>query len=185
MIIKQSLNISCILFLLLFGLSLPMLMGCHPNSYFVISDDASIIKLNEIEKGRHLKVTTCDRIYVGENIKITRDSTTLEDKVLFNFPTKDITRIQVVDSDAMITGIAAGTMGGAFLGLIVGYAVGSNATTVSNSGRHHDDGTQSALLLGGSCGGGLLGMGFGVVLGEVWGKKDDIHITYSIDNKSD
>jgi hypothetical protein len=73
MIIKQSHSISCILFLLLLGFSLPMMIGCHPGNNYVLSDDASINKLNEIEKGRPLRVTTYDSIYVGENINITNN----------------------------------------------------------------------------------------------------------------
>jgi len=64
--------------LLLFSSGFLFLTRCNPNSSFVLSNDASLKKLNELEKERPVLVTTFDRIYVGENIKITRDSTTLQ-----------------------------------------------------------------------------------------------------------
>ena len=74
---RQAPNI-CFLFLFLFISSFLMLTGCNPSSSFVLSDNASLKKLNELEKERPVLVTTLDSIYVGENIKITRDSTTLQ-----------------------------------------------------------------------------------------------------------
>ena len=211
--------------------------GCSPSNSFVISDDASLKKLNGIEKERPVRVTTLDSIYIGQNIYLTRDSTTLENitirleivslsdikeiqydsgstpkrtiklkdnqvfkaneihisqkdsilrfnkilTALFNFPTKDITRIQVIDSDAMMGGIAAGTMGGTLLGMALGYVVGSNAKTVTNSGQHSDESTEAADIVLMTCGGGIMGVGFGVALGHVFGKWDDIYIAYQFE----
>ena len=78
MILKQSYLFGCFLFQLLIGSGFLMLTGCNPSTSFVLSDDASLKKLNELEYGRPVRVTTLDSIYVGQNIKITPDSTTLE-----------------------------------------------------------------------------------------------------------
>jgi hypothetical protein len=109
---------NCFLFLLLISSGLLMLTGCNLSTGFVLSDDVSLKKLNELENERALMITTLDSIYIGQNIKITRDSTTLENisikpnsvSYLFVIPTKDITRIQRIDKeDAYLTRVAMET----------------------------------------------------------------------------
>jgi hypothetical protein len=67
-------------FLLLFiSFYFILFTGCSPhNINFVLSDDASIQKLNEMVNERSIRVTTKGNYYSGENIIIDRDSTTVE-----------------------------------------------------------------------------------------------------------
>jgi len=65
------------LFLLLICSGCLFFPGCSPGSV-VLKNDDSIRKLNEMVRGSRVRVTTLDSIYEGENILVTRDSTTLE-----------------------------------------------------------------------------------------------------------
>ena len=71
---KKSSNFFFILIICSGYLLLP---GCSPGS-IVLKDDASLKDLNEMVKERRVRVTTLDSVYEGENILITRDSTTLK-----------------------------------------------------------------------------------------------------------
>jgi len=51
--------------------------GSH-NINFVVSDDASIQRLNEMAQGRTIQATTKDSIYSGNNIIIKNDTTVVE-----------------------------------------------------------------------------------------------------------
>ena len=74
-----------LLFLLLFGTGCPLLTGCNPhNISIVLTNDASLKKLNEIVKERIIRVTTKDSIYTGDNIVVNRDSTLVQN--IFNKP---------------------------------------------------------------------------------------------------
>jgi hypothetical protein len=68
---------SCLIFLLFICFVYLFIPGCSPGS-IVLKDVASLKELNEMVKGSRVRVTTLDSIYEGENILITRDSTTLE-----------------------------------------------------------------------------------------------------------
>ena len=68
-------------FLVLFLISFIFILitGCSPhNINFVVSDNASLQKLNELVQDRTVMVTTKDSIYSGENIIIKSDSTIVE-----------------------------------------------------------------------------------------------------------
>jgi len=67
-----------LLFLLLICSGFIMVTGCNPHSSIVLSNDASLKKLNDMVKERSVRVTTTDSIYTGENITIKRDSTVIE-----------------------------------------------------------------------------------------------------------
>jgi len=68
-----------LLFLLFLGGGFSLLSGCSPhNISIVLTNEASINKLNEIAKGRTIQVTTPDSVYSGNNIVVTRDSTLVQ-----------------------------------------------------------------------------------------------------------
>jgi hypothetical protein len=54
-----------------------LLPGCSPGGV-VLKNDDSIRKLNEMVHGSRVRVTTSESTYEGENLLVTRDSTTLE-----------------------------------------------------------------------------------------------------------
>lgn len=68
---------SCLIFLLFICSVYLLLPGCSTGS-IVLKDDASMKELNEMVEESRVRVTTLDSVYEGENILITRDSTTLE-----------------------------------------------------------------------------------------------------------
>jgi len=74
-----------LLFLLLFSAGYPLLTGCNPhNISIVLTNEASLNKLNEIAKGRTIQVTTPDSVYSGNNIVVSRDSTLVQN--IYNKP---------------------------------------------------------------------------------------------------
>ena len=67
-----------LLYLLLISFGFLMITGCNPHSSIMLSNDASLKKLNDMVKERSVRVTTTDSIYTGNNIIIKRDSTIVE-----------------------------------------------------------------------------------------------------------
>src|ERR1035437_10178375 len=69
---------SSLLFLFLICSGYLLLPGCYPGSSIVLSNDTSLKELNELVKGRSVRVTTTDSVYTGDNIIINRDTTVIE-----------------------------------------------------------------------------------------------------------
>jgi hypothetical protein len=97
-----------VLLIFLISLSFIILTGCSPhNINFVVSDDASLQKLNEMVQDRDVRVTTTDSIYTGNNIIINSDSTIVENislkaKVI---PYSDMKSIHYTPTSQSINGI--------------------------------------------------------------------------------
>jgi hypothetical protein len=65
--------------LFLIGLAFVLLTGCNPHSInIVLSNDASLQRLNDLVQDRTVRVTTKDSIYNGNNILVNNDSTVVE-----------------------------------------------------------------------------------------------------------
>ena len=67
------------LILFLIGLAFIVLTGCNPHSInIVLSNDASLQRLNDLVQDRTVRVATKDSIYNGNNILVNNDSTVVE-----------------------------------------------------------------------------------------------------------